>query len=437
MHIAIVHYAAPPTVGGVETLIRAHTRLLVEAGHAVTVLAGRGRRFDRRAAFRRIALLDSKHPAVLKIGDELAQGVVSTAYHRTVDALEHSLTAELTGVDVCVVHNAFTLHKNLPLTAALWRMARSRQAPPLVAYCHDLAWVSPQYLPALHEGEPWDLLRRQAPGVRYVTISRDRLRQFATLWGTAHPDVTVVPNGVDAAALLRLSPAGQRLAAELELWTQDLVLLLPARLTRRKNIELAIRVTANLVARGTAVKLIVTGPPGPHNPANAGYARELDDLRISLGVSKAAVLLYLERDGRGRPQHVSDRVMADLYALSDALFFPSKQEGFGIPLIEAGLARAAIFCSDIPPSHEVAGDEGHYFALDASPYDVADVIEAWMRSDSAFRMRQRVLRSYTWQAVYAQYIEPLLTAAAAEAAQPQPAGSLAVPGDLGGMDQHE
>lgn len=435
MHVAIVHYAAPPTVGGVETLIGAHTRLLAEAGRRVTVLAGRGSRFDRRAAFRRVALLDSKHPAVLKTGAELAQGVVSAAYHQTVDAIEQVLAVELAGVDVCIVHNAFTLHKNLPLSAALWRMARSRKTPRLVAYCHDLAWASPQYLPALHEGEPWDLLRRQAPGVRYVTVSRDRQQQLAALWGTDAPDVVVVPNGVDAPALLRLSPAGQRLAGELDLWNQDLVLLLPARLTRRKNIELAIRVTASLAARGLAVRLVVTGPPGPHNVANAGYARELHELRCSLGVRNEAVLLYLERDGRGRPLRASDRVMADLYAVSDALFFPSTQEGFGIPLIEAGLARVAIFCSDIAPSREAAGEEAHYFALDASPHDVADMIEQWMRSDSVYRMRKHVLRSYTWQSVYTRYIEPLL-AAAVETTRPEPAGSPGASGEGGEETAH-
>jgi glycosyltransferase involved in cell wall biosynthesis len=437
MHVAIVHYAAPPTVGGVETLIRAHTRLLLEAGHQVTVLAGRGSRFNRRAAYRRIALLDSKHPAILRTGEELAHGLVSSTFAQTTDAIERALVAELAGVDVCIVHNAFTLHKNLPLTAALWQMARGGRVPPMIAYCHDLAWVSPQYLPSLHEGEPWDLLRRAAPGVRYVTLSRDRQRQFAELWQTDNPDVTIVPNGVDAAALLRISPAGQRLAAALGLWDQDLVLLLPARLTRRKNVEFAIRVTASLAARGMAVRLVVTGPPGPHNVANAAYVRELDDLRRSLGVANAAILLYLERDARGRPQRASDRMIADLYALSDALFFPSKQEGFGIPLLEAGLARAAVFCSDIPPSREAAGEEGHYFSLDASPHDVADMLEEWMQADSTYRLRRRVLRSYTWHAVYARFIEPLLMSVCSERGQPAGSNSHQAPYGQGGGTRDE
>ena len=231
-----------------------------------------------------------------------------------------------------------------------------------------------------------------------------------------------------------MSEEGKTLA-ELDVKPGDVVKLDAggqAALDRRRGQDFV----ASLVARGVAVKLVVTGPPGPHNVANAGYARELDELRRSLGVSRAAVFLYLERDGRGRPLRASDRVMADLYALSDALLFPSKQEGFGIPLIEAGLARAAIFCSDIPPSREAAGDDAHYFALEASPHDVADMIEAWMRSDSAYRMRQRVLRAYTWQAVYTRYIEPLLTSVVCEATQAATADGSPTLDEKGGARRH-
>jgi len=42
MHVGIVHYAAPPVVGGVELTIYHHTRVLLAEGHQVTVVAGRG-----------------------------------------------------------------------------------------------------------------------------------------------------------------------------------------------------------------------------------------------------------------------------------------------------------------------------------------------------------------------------------------------------------
>jgi mannosylglucosylglycerate synthase len=408
MNIVIVHYSAPRIVGGVERVIQAHTELLLAAGHRVTVLAGRGSMFNRNAPFQRIALLDSTHPQILQLGRELAAGVVSDLFHETKAAIRQALRPHLAGADLCMVHNALSLHKNLALTSALWHLDADGVRTPIVAWCHDLAWANPQYQSSLHDGEPWVLLRRPLPAAHYVAVSEDRARQLVELWGKNAPVPTVIPNGVDAASLLRLSPLGRRLADGLDLWDQELVLLLPARLTRRKNVELAIRTTASLVARGHAVRLVVTGPPGPHNVTNIGYVRELDELRRSLGVEKDAVLLYLERDGAGRPLRIGDRLVADLYALSDALLFPSKQEGFGLPVIEAGLVRLPVFCSDIPPSRELGAESGHYYDVDASPHDIADMIESWMRRDSAYRLRRRVLQAYTWQAVSSSYIEPLL-----------------------------
>ena len=39
--------------------------------------------------------------------------------------------------------------------------------------------------------------------------------------------------------------------------------------------------------------------------------------------------------------------------VADALFFPSREEGFGIPLIEAAFSHLPAFCADIPPLREV------------------------------------------------------------------------------------
>ena len=40
--VAILHFAAPPIIGGVESTIYHHARLLAEAGYEITVITGRG-----------------------------------------------------------------------------------------------------------------------------------------------------------------------------------------------------------------------------------------------------------------------------------------------------------------------------------------------------------------------------------------------------------
>ncbi|MCC7104586.1 MAG: glycosyltransferase [Chloroflexi bacterium] len=105
--------------------------------------------------------------------------------------------------------------------------------------------------------------------------------------------------------------------------------------------------------------------------------------------------------------------MDDLYTSADALLFVSAQEGFGIPLIEAGIAGLPAFCADIPPLREIAGGDAIFFSLEASPLEIAERIAAFVRTDQRYRLRKRVLARYTWSHVFDEQLIPLLRAVAA------------------------
>ncbi len=54
----------------------------------------------------------------------------------------------------------------------------------------------------------------------------------------------------------------------------------------------------------------------------------------------------------------------DLYRKADAFVYPSRFEGFGMPVLEAIAAGLPLACSDIPPLKEVGGDCAVYFPPD-------------------------------------------------------------------------
>jgi glycosyltransferase involved in cell wall biosynthesis len=219
---------------------------------------------------------------------------------------------------------------------------------------------------------------------------------------------------VNPAAFFRLTPTAHWLAETFDLWAGGPVLLLPARITRRKNVELAIRIVGALQTQGVPARLIVTGPPGPHNPANVAYLQSLQDLRRELGIEEQVIFLYGCRDHTGQPLEVSDQVMADLYQMADALLFPSRQEGFGIPMLEAGLARLPIFCADIPPFRVTGEGAAHFFSLGEEPTVIARRVAAVLSEDRALAMRQRVAGHYTWRRVLRDKLEPLILSALSE-----------------------
>lgn len=419
--VALVHYTCPPVIGGVETVLARHAHLLAEHGFEVEVIVGRGGPIDGPVRVRRLPLLDSRHPRVVAVTRELERGRVTRAFWSLAAEIQEVLARAMRDVDVCVAHNVLTLHKNLALTWALHRVAQALPAR-LVAWCHDLAWTNPQYRPHLHAGDPWRLLTTAIPGATYVGVSRERRRQLSAALRIAPSRIEVIPNGVDPASFLRLTPTGRWLAETLRLWDQQIVLLLPARVTRRKRIEYAVRVVAEMVRRELAVRLLVTGPVGPHNPGNDEYLAELRDLRRSLELDEQVVFCAELSGADGRGIVLSDRVMTDLYALADALFLPSREEGFGLPLLEAGLARLPVFTSELGPFQEIGGDAIQTFPLDGSPAACARQVIHGLMDDRGYRLRRRILAAYAWDVIMRDHIAPLLTRLAAPAPARREAG---------------
>lgn len=405
MHIALLHYAVPPVVGGVERVLAAQADVLADAGHTVQVIAARGAAWRADVPVHLLPLADSMHPAILEMKAALSAGDVPPAFATLRDQLIAELTAALTGVDVLIAHNVCSLAKNLALTAALHDLSQRPGAPALILWHHDLAWTTPRYRAELHAGAPWDLLRTDWPWATQVVISAMRRDELAALLDVPPRRIHIVPNGVDVKDFFKLDAATLPLMEQLGLLAPTPLLLLPVRLTPRKNIELALTTLARLRARLPDARLLVTGPLGAHNPANAAYFDKLRALRADLGLETAAIFLAEAFDG-----FVPDGVLSDLYRFADALFLPSREEGFGIPLLEAALNRLPVFCSDIKPLRELAGDDAHYFDPDADPVQVADLVAESLTASATARFGLRA-RSATWQQIYKERIVPLLQAA--------------------------
>ncbi len=400
--ILMIHYTPLGVLGGVEQIMQQHAALLQERGLTVEIVAGRPSQLDLPVHV--VPELNAASPANVALEAELDAGAVSPQFHIARMNVLRSLTPLIAASDAVIVHNAFTLHFSLPLTAVLWQLAGvARPSRPFVAWTHDLSWANPLYLPNMHDGYPWDLLRLPAPGVKYVTVSHERKSELEVLWGDTSQSVSVVPNGVEPARLARLSPAMQGIAKRYDLFDLDMLLLLPVRITRRKNIEKAIEAVRVLKDRGLLVRLIVTGPAASHHPQRSRlYLDQLKSTRAELGLDSEIVFLT---DDLGAV--LSEQEIAELYALCDCLVFPSESEGFGLPILEAGVLGVPVVASDIPIFREVGADDISYFRLDDAPEHVADTIVRALDTP-AHRLRRRVRHEYRWESIVDRLIMPLL-----------------------------
>jgi glycosyltransferase involved in cell wall biosynthesis len=402
MKIALAHYSSPPVIGGVESVLVKHALLMTEAGHSVRIIAGRGQPIDRRIHFVSIPQLASQHTSVLDIKRELDSGQVPTAFAGLAAEITRRLRSALEGVDLLIAHNVGGLHKNLAFTLAL--KAISTEIP-LVLWHHDLAWTSARYKDELHPGDPWLLLRVAWPGVLQVTISAQRHAEIVQLQGADPDEVQVIPNGIDTPRFLKLGGQARAIVSDFDLFDAEPLLLLPVRITQRKNIELALRVVASLRGDMPGVRLLVTGPKGAHNPQNLSYFDTLRALRDELGLQDYVIFLAERLD-----VSVSDETIADLYRIADALLLPSWEEGFGLPMLEAGLAGLPVFSSNIASLSELGGEDAFAFDPADDPKAIAQLIARTLSNNAQYRFKVRVRKNFSWQSIYDKKIAPLIAA---------------------------
>ncbi len=404
MNITLLHYSVPPIVGGVESVIAHHARLMSADGHSVRLLAARGESLSERIPLTRIPLADSRHARVTEMKKQLDGGEATKDFESLRDELAGQLQDALSGVDVLIAHNVCSLNKNLALTAALHHLRTGGKLPHLILWHHDLAWTTPRYRRELHDGYPWDLLRTDWGGTTHVVISELRRAELANLMRLDPASIRVIPNGVDAARFYKLESQTQTLLERTRLLDAAPILLLPVRVTPRKNIELALWTLAELRKQFSSAALVVTGPLGPHNPRNREYFEALRSLRLELGLQGAAHFLAELTDA-----WLPDEVIADFYRLADALILPSREEGFGIPVIEAAFSHLPVFCADIPSLRELGLDDAIFFSPDEDPARVADALAEYFRTSPAARLSMRARTSFRWEAIYRRQIAPILT----------------------------
>lgn len=398
LRIAIVHYSAPPVTGGVEAVVGAQAHLLSKAGHDVRLIAGKGDAIV-------VPELDSRNSHVIGVTSSLADGLVEPRYTRLFDQLMTSLEPLLADRDVVAAHNVLTMPMNLPAAEALLACGR-----PLVAWTHDLAWNDPRYASFRREGRPWSILREAQPAAAYVAVSEARRREMARLFRIPAARIAVVPNGIGSEAQLALAPRTSKLVKRAGLGEADPLILVPQRITPRKRLELAIEAAARLVPRFPALKLVVSGPLGAHSADNAAYFERLDSIRSELGMIDKVIFMH-QFQGSDGIHPVSDEDMAGLYRLADAVLLPSSAEGFGLGVLEAGLARTPVVCTDLPVAREVGGGGLYAFKADAGAGQVAAALLQALSSKAA-RLR-RSARAHDWKVILPQVEGALRTAARA------------------------
>jgi glycosyltransferase involved in cell wall biosynthesis len=90
------------------------------------------------------------------------------------------------------------------------------------------------------------------------------------------------------------------------------------------------------------------------------------------------------------------------------MLMPSHREGFGMPVLEAGLLGVPVVCTYVPAAEEIGGVDVILFDAAEDPAHLARRILAWAEQSPVHRLRRRVRQNYTWRAIFHRDIKPLL-----------------------------
>ena len=233
--------------------------------------------------------------------------------------------------------------------------ARWLQGKPVVITCHDV--IAIQAARGMVEG--WDvswsgrlfqrLISRGLSLVdAVVCVSGLTARDLLALKLALYHRVQVVPNGLNDDFSFLTSHEARQLVDRLGIAEQDRYLLHVGSDLPRKNrstvVKAFIALGQQAIERSTpalAQYLVLVGPP---------LQPDMMALLSGCGLGDRVKVF----------QDVSHPQLRALYTRATALLFPSLQEGFGWPIIEAQACGCPVFASDLPPMNEVGGSGACY-----------------------------------------------------------------------------
>ena len=250
---------------------------------------------------------------------------------------------------------------------------------PLVVTVHDAAPITmPE---ASTRRGRWFHRRGFAAAARRATlvivVSEFAADEIAANTPIPREKMRVVPNGVnlERASEQDVARVGRALAMDDRPYVFWIGTIEP-----RKNVGGLLDAFERLDAARLPHRLVLAGPAGWLSRHDAAVERLGDRVRV-LG-----------------PVDEADK--AALYAGADLFVFPSRHEGFGLPVLEAMAQGTPVVCSDIPALREVGGDVPHFVPVDdadALAGAIGDVLDAGAAREALVARGLEHARGYSWE----------------------------------------
>jgi glycosyltransferase involved in cell wall biosynthesis len=248
---------------------------------------------------------------------------------------------------------------------------------PVAVHVADLAYVHvPERFTSLRRAYYTMLIRHAVRTAQHILVPTESVRrQLLALYPATADRIVMTPYGI--------RPEILELGGQVRGFDQRQNLILaPGGSERRKNLDLIIHAFSALGEEAAGYRLVLFGP-GRRLPLEAERAWRQSPWRDRIE------FLGFISDAELRAHLRSARVFV----------YPSLDEGFGLPILEAMALGTPVLCSDIPVHREVAGEAAAFFAprsADDLANTLRDVIRDRARWEALVRLGSARSQAFTW-----------------------------------------
>lgn len=340
-------------------------------------------------------------------------------------ALHQALEATIPDQAVVVTHDLIFLPDYVKHHLAARRFANDH---PGVSWLH---WVHSATSPGslinerrMYGAEYESLLGRRFPNSLVVFPNAYSIPRVAKNFGYEENEVVEVPHPTDPTE--GMHPLVQRLFDEKELGDVDVLMIYPLRLDRGKNAEINIKYMAGLMRQQVSSHLVFCDFQSTGDDKLV-YRQDLKDLAERLGVGDR--ITFLSEFDDSAQMEVAHSVVLDLFTLSNVFVMPSKSETYSLVTQEAMLrGNFCILNHDFAPFRQIFGENAIYrpfssnIGFDGYDGEITTTytnedgwfdrqalnLKYWLEHDQVLRAKTFVRKERNPDAVFRNYMEPIL-----------------------------
>ena len=250
-------------------------------------------------------------------------------------------------IELLVPQNALTIPLNLPLGIALTQLI-SETGMPTIAHHHDFFWERQHFM----VNAVWDYLNMafppHLPAIEHVVINSSGDNQLSLRTGIS---ATIIPNVMD---FENPPPPPDKYTGDvrqaLGIEDDELLILQPTRVVKRKGIEHAIELVHRM---GMKAKLVISHASGDEG---YDYERRVREYSKLMKVDTVFVSSIIDEERGTTSNGRKIYTLSDIYPHADLITYPSNFEGFGNAFLEAIYFRKpivvntySIYIMDIQP----------------------------------------------------------------------------------------